>query len=194
MVKNVSELDRYAWCGHSVIMDRRKAEWQDADYVLSWFGQDISAGSKAYRRYVQDGIEEGHREDLIGGGLIRTMGGWSQVLTLRKSKEKVLCDERILGQDEFVERILLEADTHIGGQISINERVIEAERIILAACEEGGVSVAALRGGSRRGTLPVLRGQLAKELVENLGLTMAETARQLGVTTSAISRIFERNK
>ena len=122
------------------------------------------------------------------------MGGWSQVLTLRKSKEKVLCDERILGQDEFVERILLEADKNITGQISINERVIKAGKIILAACEESGVSVEALRGGSRRGALPGLRAQLAKELVEKLGLTMAETARQLGVITSAISRIFERTK
>jgi len=186
MVKSMSELDRYPWCGHRVIMGKRKAEWQDADYVLSWFGQDISTGRKAYRRYLQDGIDEGHREDLVGGGLIRTMGGWSQVLTLRKSKEKVLCDERILGQDEFVERILHEADKNITGQISINERVIKAGKIILAACEESGVSVEALRGGSRRGALPGLRAQLAKEL--------AETARQLGVTTSAISRIFERTK
>ena len=192
MVKSMSELDRYPWCGHRVIMGKRKAEWQDADYVLSWFGQDISTGRKGYRRYLQDGIDEGHREDLVGGGLIRTMGGWSQVLTLRKSKEKVLCDERILGQDEFVERILLEADKNIAGQISINERVIKAGKIILAACEESGVSVEALRGGSRRGALPGLRAQLAKELVEKPGLTMAETARQLGVTTSAISRIFER--
>jgi len=194
MVKDVSELDRYPWCGHSAIMGKKKADWQDVDYVLSWFGQDISTGRKAYRRYVQDGIDEGHRKDMVGGGLIRTLGGWSQVLTLRKSKEKVLCDERILGQNEFVERILLEADKTITGQISINNRVIEAEKIILAACEEAGVSIGALRGGSRRGALPGLRARLAKELVENLGLNMAETARQLGVTTSAISRIFEREK
>ena len=194
MVKSMSELDGYPWCGHRVIMGKRKAEWQDTDYVLSWFAQDISTGRKAYRRYLRDGIDEGHRENLVGGGLIRTMGGWSQVLTLRKSKEKVLCDERILGQDEFVERILLEADKNITGQISINERVIKAGKIILAACEESGVSVEALRGGGRRGALPGLRAQLAKERVEKLGLTMAETARQLGVTTSAISRIFERTK
>ncbi len=194
IVKNMSELDRYPWCGHSAIMGKRKAKWQDTDYVLSWFAQDIPTARKVYRRYLEDGIDEGHREDLGGGGLIRTLGGWSQVLTSRKSKEKVLCDERILGQDEFVERILAEADKNISAQISINERVIEAGKIILAACEKGGVSVEALRGGSRRGVLPGLRAQLAKELVESLGLTMAETARQLGVTTSAISRIFERNK
>jgi putative transposase len=70
----------------------------------------------------------------------------------------------------------------------------EGKKTILAACEKDGASVEALKGGSRRGRLPGLRVQLAKDLVENHGLTMAETARQLGVTTSAISRIFERNK
>jgi len=35
---------------------------------------------------------------------------------------------------------------------------------------------------------------MAKERVEHLGRTMAETARQSGVTTSAVARIFERFK
>ena len=90
--------------------------------------------------------------------------------------------------------ILLEADKNITGQISINGRGIKAGKIVLAACEESGVSVEALRRGSRRGTLPGLRAQLAEDPVQNLGLTMAETAQQLGVTTSAILRIFERAK
>jgi putative transposase len=193
-VKSMSELDRYPWCGHSAIMEKRKSEWQNIEYVLSWFGQNRSTARKAYRRYLQDGTDEGHREDLVGGGLVRSLGGWSQVLSLRKSKEKVLFDERILGQDEFVERIIAEADKKITGQLSINERIIEAKKTILDACEKDGVSVEALKGGSRRGRLPGLRVQLAKDLVEYHGLNMAETARQLGVTTSAISRIFERNK
>ena len=27
--KNISELDRYRWCGHGVLMDRIKHEWQN---------------------------------------------------------------------------------------------------------------------------------------------------------------------
>ncbi|NLD37867.1 MAG: hypothetical protein GX654_13450 [Desulfatiglans sp.] len=194
MVKNLSALDQYPWCGHSAVMGKRKLAWQDVDYVLSWFGQGKSAARKFYRRYIQDGVDKGRRDDLVGGGLVRTLGGWSQVLSLRKGKEKVLCDERILGQDEFVEGILAEAEGKVSGQISINKRIIDTEKRILAACEKEGVSVEALKGGSRRGLLPALRSKLSKELVEKYGLTMAEAARQLGVTTSAISRIFERNK
>jgi putative transposase len=129
MVKNMSELDRYPWCSHSAVMGRRKSEWQDSDYVLSWFGRNKGDARKAYRRYVQEGIEMGRREELVGGGLIRTLGGWSQVISLRQSGDRILCDERILGQDEFVERMLAEVGRRIAGQISINERILNASRV-----------------------------------------------------------------
>jgi len=129
MVKNMSELDRYPWCGHSAVMGRRKSEWQDSDYVLSWFGRNKGAARKAYRRYLQEGIEMGRREELVGGGLIRTLGGWSQVISLRQGGDRILCDERILGQYEFVERMLAEVDRRIAGQISINERILNASRV-----------------------------------------------------------------
>jgi hypothetical protein len=69
-------------------MGKRKLAWQDVDYVLSWFGQGKSAARKIYRRYIQDGVDKGRRDDLVGGGLVRTLGGWSQVLSLRKAKRK----------------------------------------------------------------------------------------------------------
>ncbi len=37
LVKTLSELDRYRYCGHSVLMGRVKHQWQDRDYVLKWF-------------------------------------------------------------------------------------------------------------------------------------------------------------
>ena len=79
MVKNMSALDRYPWCGHSAIMGRKKRVWQDVYYVLAWFGKKKTSARKTYRQYVQDGIEEGRRNDLVGGGLVRTLGGWPPV-------------------------------------------------------------------------------------------------------------------
>ena len=39
---------------------------------------------RAYRQFVKKGIDEGHRPDLVGGGLIRSQGGWSSVKALRR--------------------------------------------------------------------------------------------------------------
>ncbi|MGD9032787.1 MAG: transposase [Desulfobacteraceae bacterium] len=194
MVKDMSALDRYSWCGHGVILGRKTREWQDRNYVLAWFGTKESEAKRAYREYVKEGIEQGRREDLVGGGLIRTLGGWSQVLSLRGSKEKVLSDERILGSGEFVERILEETENEVKYQVSINERRIKTERKIQEICRKEGISKEELQGGSRRGRISRIRAHLAIELTERYGLSLAEAGRQLGVSTSAISRIFMRNR
>jgi putative transposase len=39
LVKSLRELDGYPWCGHSVVMGKKRHEWQDQHYVLSWFGE-----------------------------------------------------------------------------------------------------------------------------------------------------------
>jgi len=192
LVKNMSELDRYPWSGHSALMGNKRREWQDIDYVLSWFGKTKNAAIKKYRAYVGDGIEKGKRDDLVGGGLIRTLGGWSQVLSHRKNDEKIVTDQRILGQGDFVERILRETDKRIKSQLSINERLISAEKRINEICNAEGVNTEELKGGSRRAHISDLRKRLAMELISEHGLTLAETARQLGVSTPAISKIMIR--
>jgi len=192
LVSNLSELDIYPWAGHSSIMGRKQREWQDTNYVLSWFDQKNSTGIKNYRQFVENGIDEGKRDDLVGGGLVRTLGGWSQVLSLRKNKGKVLSDERILGSNKFVERVIDESEARIKRQLSINERKIHAENRIRDKCAEAGININELSGGSRRGKISQLRSQLAFDLVERYGLSLAEVGRQLGVSTSAISKLFSR--
>lgn len=42
IVSNVDELDRYPYSGHSRLMGYKKDEWQDVDYVFSFFGKRVS--------------------------------------------------------------------------------------------------------------------------------------------------------
>ncbi|MBW1764305.1 MAG: hypothetical protein JRJ23_06120, partial [Deltaproteobacteria bacterium] len=134
------------------------------------------------------------REDLIGGGLVRTLGGWSQVLSARKRGEDVLTDQRILGSNGFVERVIDESEKLYKHQVSIKNEKIEAEKYIKSECENEEISLAALKGGSRRGIIPELRARMVGILINRYGLSLAETGRQLGVTTSAISKIISRQK
>jgi hypothetical protein len=53
-------------------------------------------------------IGEGRRPELIGGGLIRSLGRWSAVKAMRRSRECEFSDDRILGSGAFVERITKE--------------------------------------------------------------------------------------
>jgi len=46
--------------------------------------------------------------------------------------------------------------------------------------------------GSRRGRIPWVRSEVVERLVKELEMSLAEVARLLGVSTSAISKILQR--
>jgi len=192
LVKKLTELDRYRWCGHGVLMGRIKHEWQDRDYVLSWFGGKELEAKKTYRQYVSEGIGQGRRWELVGGGLIRSLGGWSEVLSMRRNGKRVLTDERILGSGDFVEGVLAEADERLKYQHRGNRIRENLRKFIDQACEKEGINVKELRMGSRRGRISPIRLQIAYQLVDDYGIPLAEVARQLGVSTSAISKAITR--
>ncbi len=77
---------------------------------------------------------------------------------------------------------------------SFDERLEQASAFINDVCETEGLNVIELKSGGRRGPVSRIRAQVAVVLVKEMGLSMAETARQLGVTTSAVARILEREK
>ena len=109
LVKDLSILDKYPYCGHSALMGKLERLWQDTNYILQYHNEKQSIARRRYRAYIVKGIDEGRRPDLMGGGLIRSAGGWSVVKTLRKSGTRMKADERILGDGAFVENLLKDA-------------------------------------------------------------------------------------
>jgi len=192
LVKTLSQLDRYRWSGHGVLMGKIERDWQDRDYVLKWFGKKENEAKAAYRSYVQKAVGEGRRPELVGGGLVRSMGGWSAVKAMRRSGERELSDDRILGGGEFVERIIKEAEEKIKYQLSAGEHPQKIEEFMSKMCKDEKVSIEELKGGSRRKEISAVRNRIAIELVKRHGVALAEVARRVGVSTSAISKILKR--
>ena len=159
LVKDLKELDKYPWTGHSAILGRRKNPLASAikepksgltnqttpnqkernlypvkfmtmkseahltgaqseiiladrtiQDVLLHFGEKKKTARRRYREFVEKGIKQGTREDLQGGGLVRSAGGETAGLLGRKAEEREKGDARILGSGDFVGNILFEAD------------------------------------------------------------------------------------
>ena len=192
LVDNLAKLDGYRYCGHSVLMGRVKNDWQDRDYVLEWFGSKEGEAKRAYRRFVKMGIDQGHRSDLIGGGLIRSQGGWSAVNALRRLGVREKSDERILGSGEFVEQLIQQSDLARKEQFSVHKRRQRTVSYIHRICKKENISVEALKSGSRRQKVSAIRSQLARKLVEEWGVSLTEAGRHLGVSPSAIAKTLYR--
>jgi len=113
---------------------------------------------------------------------------------MRRSMDRQLSDERILGSGEFVERIIEEAEAKIKYQLPANEHNRITDEFIGRLCTEAGISVEELTTGSRRKEASLLRADIAIGLVKGHGVGLAEVARRVGVSTSAISKIIKRGK
>jgi REP element-mobilizing transposase RayT len=85
LVKDLRELGSYPYSGHCVLTGKRKRAWQDRDYVLRYFGKRERDAKRGYMSFVSKGVEEGSRPDLVGGGLLRSVGGWKGLKELRDS-------------------------------------------------------------------------------------------------------------
>jgi len=188
IAKGLGELSRSPWSGHSALMGYQKREWQDTEYVLSYFGKGTGRRRK-YLRFVREGIKVGRRPELVGGGLVRSKGGWSGVLALRKRRERVASDARILGDGEFVERVLEEWDEIGRANLRIPRDRGSLSLLAQQICENWGVTMEELRSGSRRRVALGAREEFSQMAVKGLGYSGAEAARYLGVTGSCVTRI-----
>jgi len=191
-VKTLDELDNYPWTGHSVIIGRNQQEWMDTGYCLSQFGNELRRARIRYRKFIEDGLSQGHIPEFSGGGLLKSHGGWSAVKSMKRRNEKPAHDERILGGDDFVNRVLLETDEKGKQQYKAKRSGTTITDVITEKVRQLGVSEKALRSGSRRQKVSEARRLVAVECSEELGMTAADIARCLGVTTSAIVKALRK--
>jgi len=178
--------------GRSTVMGNARQDWMDTVYILSHFGARKKAARNAYHRFVGEGMAMGKMPEFTGGGLIRSKGGRSQVVSARRRGQRDESDERILGSGDFVKAILKEAEEKTGRQQKLRRTGKTITKIIEEECKKGGTRATELKGGSRRRKVRTVRARIGKRGVDELGLSMAEIARHVGVTTSSIAKAVAR--
>jgi REP-associated tyrosine transposase len=194
MVDSLEALDRYPWSGHGSVMGYVEYGWHETGYMLSCFGKRLKQARRAYRIFVERGIAMGQQPHLVGGGLVRSAGGWAEVKALRRIGMQEKGDDRILGSGAFISQLLSEVDLVKKYRLANIDREKAAFELVEQYCQENGISSQALSCGSRLRKVSNARNELAHRLTEELGLSFAEIARLLGVSTSAITKIFSRKK
>ncbi len=195
IVSDISELNTYAYCGHSVIMGKKKRPWQDMGYVLSYFGKSLREARKHYRQYVKSGIEEGRRPELVGGGLIRSMGGWKAVKGTRLSgQDRMKGDYRILGDSAFVMEVLAEAEEKFERFYGLKSKGYDLDTVEQKVCRIFGVEPDEIYSKSRQKTRAEARGLYCYWAVVELGYSLADLARLLGMTGHGVGYAVRRGE
>lgn len=192
LVDDLNQLDKYPFSGHSVIMGKQKQSWQEVDDILKYFAKRKSIAKSEYREFVAKGIEDGKRNDLTGGGLIRSAGGWQAVQELRKSKIHMKSDERILGDSDFVLEVLSKAEEAIVDKYNLMSAGVDIDYIVKRVSDIMGVSDEDVWRKGKQKELVRARSLLCYWAVRELGESMTSMACRLNISTVAVSKSVKR--
>jgi len=175
-------------------MGKVKHDWQNADGILGMFSDNPAAARRGYRKFVEKGLEQGRRPDLTGGGLLRSAGGWEAVRVLKKENIYQKSDERILGDGNFVSRILASAEEEMEKRYAIRAHGYDVEKIALRVSEVLGVEVGDVWARGRYRRVVEARSLFCYWSVRELGIPMSSLARRLGISTPAVSKCVSRGQ
>jgi putative transposase len=159
--KIVRDPDKYTWSSHGEYLKGDTKSWISVDEVLSRWGKGRAQAIAGYRRFVLDGLTDGHRDDLYH-----------------------VVDQRYLGDNAFIERVeQREPDFEERQIIEISWAEIRD-----CVCKHFGLPASAvLHSGRARETVRVRRlmAWLGRELG---GLTNQAIAKQLRQEPAVLSR------
>lgn len=192
LVPDLDQLDHYPFSGHGAIMGNIEYPWQSSKEVLGHFGKRVSSTRHKYKEFVARGVAEGKREDLTGGGLIRSAGGWSAVKELRESQVHMKSDERILGEGDFVSEILSQAEESFKKQLSLKARGVDVKFIAKRVAALLDISEDDVFREGKFKTIVRARSLMCYWAVRELGESMSSLARQLNISTVAVSKSVTR--
>lgn len=184
LVADIKELNEYPWCGHSVLMGNKAMEGQRVNEVMIRFGRSISKARHGYLDFMQDGIAHGKREDLVGGGLKRSLMG--QVKTIENID---IFDERVLGSSDFVEKLRREK--------VLQEKLISGitlPELLVRVAEYYGFDVDRVRRRSIDATVMAARDVFCFIAVRILHHAGTNIAPFLNIKRSAVSHAVRRGE
>ena len=194
MIKALNELKDFKYCGHGTLMGKIKRDWQDTDYVLGYFGKSKGKARKEYESFVKAGLTQGRKEELTGGGLIRSLGGWTDAREVLKSGVHIMSDERILGDSEFVDGVISQSDEHYERRHRLKQQGYDLDRIAKRVSELLGMEPDEIFSKGRQEKKVKARSLLCFWASRELGLSHTSLAKRLEMSVANVGFSVERGE
>jgi len=145
--------------------------------------------------YVEAGVEQGRRWDLVGGGMVRSLGGWAEAEKLMlKSRDHIKSDERILGDSAFVDSVLAQADEPYTRQCVLRRRGYDLEKIAERVAEIYGIKVGEVFARGRQPQRVSARRLFCFWAVHELGNSLASLAVRLRMSPAGVGYAVQRER
>jgi len=194
VVKEQRALNKYPYCGHSCILGKKTNKWQDKDYILKLFSSKKNVAIRKYSEFVKKGIEQGKRSDLVGGGLIRSAGGWSAIKALRRAGAYQKGDERILGDNDFVKKVLVQAKENYERKYHLKTKGFNFEKVQRRVAKLRDIKPEQVLATGKYKKTVTARSLLCFWATSELGMSQTELSRRLKISQPAVSLSVKRGE
>jgi hypothetical protein len=175
-------------------MGRIKNHWQNTEYVLGMFGKTKRDARRMVATFMAKGVSQGRRPDLVGGGLVRSTGGWTTLKGLRKSGTRIKGDERILGSSDFVENVLKAANEALEEKAQLDAMDLGLDQLIFRVADCCDIDPVDLKTASKQRQISEARAMLCYLAVRRLQFSCAEVSRSLNISPSTVSVAVQRGQ
>ena len=157
----VRQIDRYRWSTHPIYLRGDERRLVSVNSVLEQFGGTRAAAIRRYRKFIHDGLGEGHREDYY------------QVI-----------DQRFLGDEEFVEEVREKAEEP-GERLPVD---IDLNDIVKLVCHEFRIRPERVFQRDKSREVSQLRWIIGKLAAEEADCRLVEVARFFRRDPGVVSR------
>ena len=194
LVPDYKSLKRFSYGGHCVLMGKCNNDWQNTEYILSLFGQKVSAARRLYSKFVEEGVSDGKRPELVGGGLIRSLGGWASAKALRGTKDRIKGDERILGDGNFVKEVLESCKQQLERRYHYQAQGYDFDWLVGQVATLFGVDQDIVTRPGRYPDTVEARSVLCYWAARELGISTLELSKRLGISQPTASQSVKRGE
>ena len=194
IVAELKNLAKYAYGGHSVLMGKQKRDFQDVDYVLGLFGVKVAEARRNYREYVRKRIALGRRTELVGGGLLRSTGGWAVLKAMRKARVHLKGDERILGDSDFVKEVLAAHKEQFERRYWLKAQGYDIDRVVKKVAAVFEIELEEIWKPGNQPLRVKARSLVCYWAVRELGMSGTAVGKLLGLGQPAVSRAVARGE
>lgn len=194
IVADLKALSIYPYSGHSALMGKRTKSFQDVDFVLGLFGSQRSSARRNYQNYLQKNIGLRRRPELIGGGVLRSNGGWGAIKAMSRARIHLKGDERILGESEFVIKVLAGQKERFERRYWLKARGYDITHVVQKVAEIFGLEPDTIWKPGKQPLRVKARSLVCYWSVRELGLRGTSVGKLLGLSQPAVSRSVARGE
>lgn len=184
LLSNLKDLGTYRWCGHRMLAGSPAPCWMDVRSALGVFADDKKSAVRSYQQFMAEGVQIGGSEDVPVHAITRA--GMDVPSGRKVSMERDVSREHLAGDIRTARNIAREIPEEMRSRFRKRVPADEGiEALFVEIKRRWRINRKDLMKRSWGGDISEARAFMAYYLTAELGFSLAEAGRRLGISRAA---------